>query len=97
MTSDEQGNVLRIHFGPELNGMVCDEIEEELATQISAAGKKHSDLVVEFDLSKTRYITSAFLRLCIFYAKTVGRKNFRLLNLNDNVKHVFAVCSKLST
>lgn len=95
MIFEEQGNKLHILFGTELNSMVCSEIEKPLNEQIQSAAKKHPDLVLEFDLKNTKYITSAFLRLCIFHAKQVGRKNFHLLNLNENVRHVFDVSGLL--
>lgn len=95
MIFEEQGNRLCVRFGPELNSEVCEEIENQLNEQIRTAVQKHPNLVLEFDLKNTQYVTSAFLRLCVFHAKQVGLKNFHLINPNESIRHVFEVSGLL--
>jgi len=48
-------------------------------------------LKVVFDLAKVDYISSAFIRLCISAAKTVGEGNFSIINTAADVRKVFKV------
>lgn len=44
---------------------------------------------VAFDLEEVTYICSAFLRVCLYVAKTVGAANFTLVGLTPPIKRVF--------
>jgi len=46
---------------------------------------------VEFEMREVTYVCSAFLRVCLFVAKTVGAGHFTLLGLTPPIKRVFKI------
>ena len=44
---------------------------------------------VVFDMKDVTYVCSAFLRICIFVARTAGPGNFTILDLTPPIKRVF--------
>lgn len=84
-------NSLRCRFDEQLNTTVCAEIAGTLESRIDEFKKETPDGSVEFDMSKTQYICSAFLRLCLLHCKAFGRDRFLLRNLSGDVKQVFDI------
>ncbi|HBT78454.1 MAG TPA: hypothetical protein DEB39_16355 [Planctomycetaceae bacterium] len=91
MIFEEIGDALHCFFEAELNSDVCSRIEDPLAEQVAARLKTKPALQVVFDLKGVRYISSAFLRLCLYHCKSVGIKNFRIVNTPEDIKRVFLV------
>ncbi|MHB1461528.1 MAG: STAS domain-containing protein [Armatimonadota bacterium] len=70
-----------------LNGQI-DTLESQ---KLEAQLKEHisGQQPVSFDLQGVTYICSAFLRVCLYVAKTVGAANFSLVGLTPPIKRVF--------
>ena len=91
MNFDESGNTLRCRFSGDLASDVCDCIEKELNDRVSVFIKKRDAYEIVFDLTEARYMSSAFLRLCLFHNKLVGNKNFRIENSPADLMKVFRI------
>lgn len=91
LTFEEDKNTLRCRFAGELNSDRCSEIEGDLATHITRSIKAEPSRRLVFDLSGTPYISSAFLRLCLFYCKKVGTENFVIEGASADLKKVFDI------
>ncbi len=50
---------------------------------------KTNALEVVFDMRKTSFVSSAFLRVCIMYLREMGTPRFKLANMSPDVKKVF--------
>lgn len=84
-------NRLRCRFDNQLNTSVCAEIAGPLESRIDEFKKERPDGDIEFDMGETEYICSAFIRLCLFQCKSVGRDHFLLRNLSEDVRQVFDI------
>ncbi len=94
MVFEETDHTLRCRFQGDLHSANCESLEPQLAEQVDTALIRNPGIALEFDLKEVGLVTSVFLRVCIFYARKVGSKRFRIVNLRENVKRVF-VCSGL--
>ena len=75
-----------IFFDGRLDTAKTFQIQSQI---ISLADGAQHPLV--FDLEKVDFVASAFLRLCIISARTVGADRFFLVNLNPTVSRVFSI------
>ncbi|MBE0477886.1 STAS domain-containing protein [Candidatus Aerophobetes bacterium] len=73
-------------FPERLDTNYCAENSDELLQKIEESGRE-----VIFDLQKTAYISSAFLRICLQISKEKGRECFSLTNVCPSVKKVFKI------
>jgi anti-anti-sigma factor len=73
-------------FSGRLDTERCLTLEKELDED---AGKSTGPVV--FDLAEVDYIASSFLRICIKYAKKLGKENFSLINTSPALKKVFKI------
>ena len=73
-------------FSGRLDTANCAKWEESLIEKI------HEETVpIIFDLKKTDYVSSEFLRVCIRVAKDVGKDKFSIINVNPFVKKVLKI------
>lgn len=91
LTFEEDKNTLRCRFAGELNSDRCAELEEDLAARIVPSIAAEPLRAIVFDLIETRYISSAFLRLCLFYCKKVGAERFAIEGASFDLKKVFEI------
>ena len=73
-------------FPERLDTSYCLENSEGLLQKIEESG-----MPVIFDLQKTNYISSAFLRICLQVCKEKGKEYFSLTNIAPSVKKVFKI------
>lgn len=78
---------LILAFHGRLDSAGCASIQEEVMATVRQAEARS----VRFDLSGTDFVASAFLRLCILTAKTVGAEHFELVHLAPMVREVFGM------
>jgi anti-anti-sigma factor len=77
-----------------MDTITCSQIKDELAEQINSALQANSNLKITFDLNKTDYIASSFLRFCVQYYKLVGgNERFVVINASDDIKNVFEIAA----
>ncbi|MGL4943024.1 MAG: STAS domain-containing protein [Thermoguttaceae bacterium] len=91
LTFEEDKNTFRCRFAGELNSDRCSEIESELATAITRSITAEPSRRLVFDLSGVPYISSAFLRLCLFYCKKLGTEKFAIEGASSDLKKVFEI------
>lgn len=91
MKFEESDGTLYCRFEKELNSDVCSQIETPLAERIDTALKADPELSLVFDLSDVRYISSAFLRLCLYHCKRVGLDRFRIMNTSEDIRKVYSI------
>jgi len=74
-----------------LSCVLAGSIDTFKSQELEAALKSALEAVqpVSFDMQDVTYVCSAFLRVCIFVAKKVGRDNFRITGLTPPIKRVF--------
>ena len=63
---------------------VCAEIMEPVRQKTTETEK-----AIVFDLQGVDYVSSAFLRICLQTAKTVGVERFSVVNVTPPIKVVF--------
>ena len=73
-------------FSGRLDTERCLKIEKELD---EGAGKSTGPVL--FDLAEVDYVASSFLRICLQYAKKLGKENFSLINVSPALKKVFKI------
>jgi len=73
----------------EISMNIQPEIEERIATRLVPQSEKR--LLVDFDFSDVDFVTSTFIRLCVLYAKKVGKVNFSIINSNPFIKKTFKI------
>ena len=91
MKFEEIDGTIYCRFDESMNTNVCADASTMLEDTIDAALIQTPGIKVVFDMSETRYIASAFLRLCVLYNKKVGKENFRVENVSEDVRNVFNI------
>lgn len=91
MRFEEIDDSIYCRFAESMNTSECTEAGTLLEEHIGAALTRIPGIKVVFDMSETHYIASAFLRLCVLYHKKVGKDNFRVENISENVRNVFDI------
>jgi anti-anti-sigma factor len=64
----------------------CAEIETEVRTAVTGASTP-----VVFDIDGVDFISSAFLRFCIYAQQQAGDHGFQIVNVRPYVKRVFKI------
>jgi anti-anti-sigma factor len=62
----------------------------ELESEVRAAVTQPNTLVV-FDLEGVAFVSSAFLRFCIYAQQQAGDRGFQIINVGSSVKRVFKI------
>jgi anti-anti-sigma factor len=75
-----------IRFPNNLDTLACAELEAGLRTALAGSSEP-----VLFDLTNVEFVSSAFLRLCIFACRQCATQGFHIVNVNPNVKRVFKI------
>jgi anti-anti-sigma factor len=64
----------------------CAQIEMEVRTVVTQPSTP-----VVFDLDGVAFISSAFLRFCIYAQQQAGDHGFQIVNVGSSVKRVFKI------
>ena len=73
-------------FGGRLDTADTGKIEDELLDKI-----QHCGLNVVFDFTNLEYVASMFLRLCVKAARITAGNKIKVINANDEIKHIFSM------
>lgn len=79
--------LLTCTFAGRMDGTNSPAADEQVKAGIAGAGDGAS---VVFDLAEVDYISSAFLRVILGAAKSVGEARFSIVNCRPFVKRIFA-------
>jgi anti-anti-sigma factor len=82
---EAQPNVA-VEFDGRLDTATCASIEAEVRARVTAPGAP-----VVFDLCRVDFVSSAFLRLCIYAQQQAGDWGFRIVNAGPCIKRVFKI------
>ena len=77
---------LVIRFEGSLDTAKCDEIEADVRGAVAG-----STAPVVFDLDGVDFVSSAFLRLCIYARQQAGDHGFQIVNVGPYIKRVFKI------
>lgn len=77
---------LVIRFEGSLDSAKCAEIEMDVCGAVAG-----SSVPVVFDLDGVDFVSSAFLRLCLFGRQHAGEHGFGLVNVGPYIKRVFKI------
>ncbi|MDR3198900.1 MAG: STAS domain-containing protein [Planctomycetaceae bacterium] len=91
MNFTEYDNTLRCIFSGKLDTLTCSNLEDVLNKRIVSFLEKQDIACLIFDLSEVDYVSSAFLRICLCYFRSAGKKNFRIENPTQEVRKVFQI------
>jgi anti-anti-sigma factor len=86
LPSCETEEKLVIRFEGSMDSAKCTRMETEVRTAVSGPGKP-----VVFDLNGVDFISSAFLRLCIYGRQQAGDHGFQIVNVGPYIKRVFKI------
>jgi anti-anti-sigma factor len=75
-----------IEFEGRLDTAKCLKIEAEVRDNIINANAP-----VVFDLGCVDFVSSSFLRLCIYAHKQAGTDGFKIINAGPSIKRVFKI------
>jgi anti-anti-sigma regulatory factor len=88
LSFEESGNTIGCKFRGNLTSVVCSDLEKELNEHIVNFIGLHDNTEIVFNLAETVYVCSAFLHLCLYYCKTAGVRNFRIVNVPPPVMNI---------
>lgn len=91
MKFDEQENTIRCCYSGDLDSETCSSFEPQLNKKISGFLGERDQGEVVFDLRDVSFISSSFLRLCLFYCKLAGTDHFRIEGASTNLIKIFQI------
>jgi anti-anti-sigma factor len=77
---------VRIAFDEQLDTAKCMEIEAAVRSAVDGANSS-----VVFDLTGVSFVSSSFLRLCVYAARQAKDHAFQIVNVEPSVKRVFKI------
>jgi anti-anti-sigma factor len=75
-----------IRFEGCMDSAKCAEMETEVRTAVSGPS-----MPIVFDLEGVDFISSAFLRFCIYAQQQAGDHGFQIVNVGPFIKRVFKI------
>jgi anti-anti-sigma factor len=86
LQSCELQEKLIIRFEGCMDTARCAEIEAEVRTAVIGAS-----MPIVFDIDGVDFISSAFLRFCIYAQQQAGDHGFQIVNVGPYIKRVFKI------
>ena len=83
-------------FSGRLDTLVCTSLSGEVQSKITDCKQdqtldKQTGLKISFDMKEVTFISSAFIRICLFTYKEVGKGSFSILNSDPFLKKTFKI------
>jgi len=82
----KDNDTLRCVFSGRIDTVAATEMDCEINRKVLT-----SAMPVVFDMKDVAYVSSAFLRICISAAKTLGSERFRIVHVNPAILKVFKI------
>jgi anti-anti-sigma factor len=82
----EPGKNILIEFDGRLDTAKCLKIEASVRDMVIG-----TSVPVVFDLGKVEFVSSSFLRLCIYALQQAGVHGFQIINACPSIKRVFKI------
>jgi len=86
LPSCEPPKKLIVRFEGCMDTTRCAEMETEVRTAVTGA-----TMPVVFDIDGVDFISSAFLRFCIYAQQQAGDHGFQIVNVGPYIKRVFKI------
>lgn len=87
LTSELEGQLV-LHFQGRLDTARCDEMANDVRATLAEPNRP-----VVFDLDGVEFVSSAFLRLCVYAWHRTGAHGFQIVNVDPFVKRVFKIAA----
>jgi anti-anti-sigma factor len=82
----------RIEFNGRLDTLASNSVEQEINNAFAEIDNTDlPELKIIFDLAKVDFVSSAFMRVCLKYAKKVAQGNLELINTDLKIKKTFKI------
>ena len=91
MRFEETDNMLTCIFSGDQNSETSTIAEPELIDRVNAFMQDRDRGEIAFDLAEVAYVSSAFLRLCLWCCKRVGNRNFSIRGVSPELLKVFQI------
>ncbi len=91
---DQQDDLMTCSFRGRLDSNVSADIDNELNAKLADLVKGDDDLItsrIVFDLKEVDYISSTFIRTCVYVSKQSVSGNFSIINCSPFVKKTFKI------
>jgi len=82
----EPNTTVDIRFEGRLDTARCAEIEADVRARVTSPSGP-----VVFDLDRVDFVSSSFLRLCVYAYQQAGSHGFRIVNVGPFIKRVFKI------
>jgi anti-anti-sigma factor len=82
----ETSDRVTLVFSGRQDSKICNDIADSVQQRIDET-QKH----VVFEMRDVDYVSSAFLRICLKTAKTLGPERFSIINVAPSIKMVFKI------
>ena len=86
-TSELEG-LLVVRFEGRMDTARCDEMSADVRAALAEPRRP-----VVFDLDGVDFVSSAFLRLCVYAFRQAGEHGFQIVNTGPLVKRVFKIAA----
>jgi len=84
--------LVRIEFNGRLDTLGSNSVEQEINNVFAEIDNTElPELKIIFDLGKVDFVSSAFMRVCLKYAKKVTQGNLQLINTDLKIKKTFKI------
>ena len=82
----QPGEIIEIRFEGRLDTATCARIEAEVRAAVT-----QPDRPIVFDLDGVEFVSSSFLRLCVYAYQQAANHGFRIANVGPSIKRVFKI------
>lgn len=92
ITYDATAGLIACALEPRMATAESTSFSAAIEAQLSAIAQAGQDIAktrIVFDMSAVEYVSSAFLRICVVLAKTVGKENFSIERTSPTVNKIF--------
>jgi len=85
-------DTIRFDFEGRMDTIGSNDADLELEKAIFQIDETElSGIKITFDLKNVSFVSSAFMRICLKFAKKAGKDKFELINTNLNIKKTFKI------
>jgi anti-anti-sigma factor len=89
---EKDAGSIKFIFEGRMDTLGSNSVSQEIEKVISEIGNDElAGLRISFDLLNVDFVSSAFMRICLKYAKKVSPGNLELLNTDLNIKKTFKI------
>ena len=89
---DKNKNQLICKFDERMDSLSSPIAEKEISQKIDELSADFTGTMnLVFDLNKVDFVSSAFMRVCIIFAKKIKKENFKIINTKLMIKKTYKI------